>query len=174
MSPAMDDAPPILNIIYITTLPYLDSMPWLRIFIAALSSLSRWAWQEGQSQERSFRESLSLIVPQQWQALEDGNHLSILMISQRFKRASYSRICTNSAKPKSETLRPHSRFIASRFKSSTVDSKYPRVLSRNEGEPVSGFRTLLLSGTVDDSPCAHSPNRATTTEESLSLFHRSV
>ena len=88
------------------------------MLIAALVSLSRTVWQQSHSQRRCFNVRHGLTVPHTWQALLEGAHRSIFTTVDPALLATHSRIATNSEKARSETFRPHRRFIPSRLRSS--------------------------------------------------------
>ena len=85
--------------------------PMRLMLIAAFVSLSRVVWQQSQVQLRCLSARPVLIVPHTWQALLEGAHRPIFTTVVPALLATHSKIDTNSAKARSETFRPHRRFI---------------------------------------------------------------
>lgn len=88
------------------------------MLIAAFVSLSKLVWQQSHSQLRCLSVRFVFNVPHTWQALLEGAHLSIFTTVEPALLATHSKMDTNSAKARSETFRPHRRFIPSRLRSS--------------------------------------------------------
>ena len=103
-----------------------EAMPCLRIFFAALRSRSRTEPQSGQIHNLSLSLSSLFTYPQCSQVLLDAKYLSTLRISHPYFEATCSSFDTKAEKARSETLRPHRRFIPSIFRSSIQIVSYLR------------------------------------------------
>ena len=115
------------------------------MLMAAFVSLSKVVWQHSHFQLRCLSARSVLTVPHTWQALLEGAHLSIFTTVEPALPATHSSIDTNSAKARSETFRPHRRFIPSRLRSSMQMTAYsptswfvskPRQILLHPGEQI--------------------------------------